>query len=289
MVRTFFANRNFSFDLKSRLEAGRRLRFSPNGQKFIGFGGFYKKAGIELGFKLPVGENRVENRGTTKSYDFQLNFYGTFVGADLTFQKYRGFYVRNPQGAYPGWSPGSVFPQFPTLQSLHFGANTYLVFNRKRFSYRAAFAQTERQMKSAGSFIAMTSAFYLKINTHANSLVPAQNQNFFGDNVAYQGGHYYIVSLLPGYAYTFVIKKFYISTTFCTGLGLQRHRYVLSNEEFKQIRLGGKSNLRIAGGYYGNTLFTGGSFVLDNTRLKTEKINLLANTSNIKVFVGCRF
>jgi len=83
------------------------------------------------------------------------------------------------------------------------------VFNGKRFSFGAAFNQSQRQIKSTGSLLIGGNFYYSKISNQPQILNEYQDyskQNFIiGPNL--------------GYAYTWVISaNFYVSGTFTTGI-----------------------------------------------------------------------
>jgi hypothetical protein len=288
MARVFYANRNFSFNLRSKIGEKKSIHYAPNGQNFVGAGFFYKKMGLELGFKLPVSDVLEARYGRTRFIDLQTNYYGDKIGADLAFQRYRGFYVKNPYEADTAWLPGYNYPQRKDIITLNISGNIYYIFNNKKFSYRAAFAQTEQQIKTAGSFVLMGAAAHIRFDAR-NSFIPAALLSGFGESASFRQGSFYSIAVLPGYAHTFVLDKYYLSLSFHMGVGVQHKHYILGARVYDDVNISRKNNLRIAGGYYGKRFLGGLSVIIDNTPIQMQNIVLSASTFNIKMFVGYRF
>jgi hypothetical protein len=288
MYRMFFANRNFSFNLRSRVGEKRNIQYAPNGQNFVGFGFFYKKAGLELGIKLPVSDKLTTRYGNTKYIDLQTNYYGDKIGADLAIQRYRGFYVKNPYEVDTTWIPGKNYPQRGDITALNLGANVYYIFNNKKFSYRAAFAQTEQQTKSAGSFVLMGGASHLRFRGK-NSFIPLSELAAFGENTNFRQGNFYSLAILPGYAHTFIVDEFYLSLSFHMGVGVQHKHYIINERVYDDLNISRKNNMRIAGGYYGKQFLGGLSVIIDNTPIQMQNVVLSASSYSVKIFIGHRF
>lgn len=288
MARVFYANRNFSFNLRSRIGEKRTIQYAPNGQNYVGFGFFFKKTGLELGLKLPVSDALNQRYGKTKYFNLQTNYYGDKIGADLAFQRYQGFYVKNPYETDTTWLPGNNYPQRKDIIARNISVNVYYIFNNKKFSYRAAFAQTERQVKSAGSFVMMGAVSHLRFGS-SNSFIPEAQLATFGEKTSFKEGNFYSIALLPGYAHTFVVNSYYLSLSFHLGVGIQHKHYIVSDRLYDDLNIFRKSNLRIAGGYYGKRFLGGLSLIIDNTPIQLQNVVLSASMVNVKIFAGYRF
>lgn len=288
MARVFYANRNFSFNLRSLVGEKRTIQYAPNGQNFVGAGFFFKKTGLELSLKVPVSDALNERYGKTRYINLQTNYYGDKIGIDLAFQRYKGFFVKNPYEVDTVWLPGSNYPQRQDIIARNISANVYYIFNNKKFSYRAAFAQTERQAKSAGSFVMMSAVSHLRFGS-ANSFIPVAQLSTFGEKTSFKEGNFYSVAFLPGYAHTFVVNSFYLSLSFHIGVGIQQKHYIVSDRLYDELNISRKNNLRIAGGYYGEKFLGGLSVIIDNTPIQMQNVILSASTFNVKIFVGYRF
>lgn len=288
LARTFVSVRNFNFILRSRVGQKRSISYAPNGREAIGVGFFYKKAGLEIGIKLPASDAGNQRYGKTRYLDWQVNYYGSRIGADLAIQRYRGFYVRNPFEVDSTWQPGDNYPQRSDLLAFNVIGNVYYIFNHKKYSFRAAFAQTERQTQSAGSFVLMGSVNRLRIDSDGN-LIPVANQETFGDQTDFRSGSFYGFSILPGYAHTFVLNRFYVALSLHLGAGVQYKRYTIDDSFEREWALVRKNNLRMAAGYYGNRFLAGTSLFVDNTGMRLQNLQLSASSFNVRFFVGYLF
>ena len=286
-ARVSVAQRKFNFNLKSKIGAGKRVFYAPNVRGTYGIGVYYRKLGLEFSVGLPAGDRENTLFGKTKSFDFQINSYGQKLGYDVSFQSYRGFYRKNPREFDAQWSVIRGYPQRADLRSLNVGLNVYYIFNQSQFSYQAAFNQTERQLRSAGSLLLLSSLFHSRLRSDS-TLYPVSGTAPQG--IAFEDGSFNILAFAPGYVHTFVVNKdFYVSPSLFWGLALRQQNYRVDNRYRSGLDVGQKINFRVAAGYYGRKIFAGINFVLDNNRMDLENVRLKTSSVNTKLFVGYRF
>jgi hypothetical protein len=288
MVKNSLSTRNLSFNIRSRTGQRKSVTYSPNGNYFLGAGFFYKKIGLELAFKLPVSDRNNERYGRTRFLDWQTNFYGPRFGGDLTFQRYKGFYPQQPASVDSTWRSGKNYPYRSDIIARNMAANAFYIFNHKRFSYKAAFTQTEKQLQSAGSFILMAAISHLRFDGN-RALLPGSAVGQSEEDASFRQGSFSTTAILPGYAYTFIIDDFYFSASIQVGGGLQYKKYVINQTAQQEFSLARKNHMRISGGYNGHRWMAGASVIMDNTPVRTQQIVLSASNFNVKLFVGYRF
>lgn len=95
--------------------------------------------GVGLGYSV----NFSKLSGKTTDKDMTINLYGNWYGIDFRLFNVGDFYDKKYDTKWPDKS---------YLKGLNI--NAYYVFNRKKFSYPAAFSQSQIQKKGAGSAIA---------------------------------------------------------------------------------------------------------------------------------------
>jgi len=123
--------------------------------------------------------------------DLQLHYYGDRIVFDFFGQRYKGFSLQD-----------DVIDRFyPDIGVLKLGGYLQYNFNYRRFSFPAAFDQSKKQMKSAGTPMASVAFYYTKIN--ADSLY---TEEILGNRTNYVFGP------SGGYAYTFVFGNNYFAT-----------------------------------------------------------------------------
>lgn len=177
--------------------------FEPNSNLNLGVGASYNditlNIGIGFGFMNPE-----RGRGETNKLDLQAHIYPKNFVIDLFGQFYNGYYLRRNNDEVYSFNPII----YPDLSVRVFGGNFQYLFNGDRLSMKAAFLQSARQKKSAGSLLVGFEAFGGLADNGGNFFpidrVPL-NRNFsrlgffqFGPNA--------------GYVHTLVFLKYFFVT-----------------------------------------------------------------------------
>lgn len=188
-VRTYFMDK-FTVLSHEQGSQGDETSYRSNAPFGIGFGFSYKNVSLSGAYGFDFMRDR--KRGKTRSFDFQYHHYGRKFVYDIFFQNYKGLYTEPEDERYE---------LYPDIKLKQYGVYGQYVFNGHRFSYPAAFNQSEKQLKSAGSFL-LGGAIYFNEARADSSLV-------------FDGGRKlknYQVGVNGGYAYTWVAnKRIYVS------------------------------------------------------------------------------
>jgi len=266
-----------------------RLNYIPNYRYDLGIGLSSRWATFIANTGVRFYNNNKEEKGSTRYTDLQLNLFGKWVTSDISYQNYHGFYIANTRKFdYPG---DRKFEVRSDVRAILFANSAYYVFNAKKFSYRSSFAFTERQLKSAGSFLLGTyyTIFSLKADS---SLVSTAFAPYFNDNAHIVRGSAQSFGINAGYIYTGVHNKFYLTTSVVPGIGLNQEYYMRDDTStyLSKLNPSWKLNLRLGIGYDQGNYFFGTSGVYDYFWL-FNKTNATFNysTSKFMVFVGYRF
>ena len=100
------------------------------------------------------------------------------------------------------------FTLCPDLKIQQYGLFGQYLFNNKKYSYKAAFIQNEKQVKSAGSIIAGMGVYISSIDSDSSFVYKGKN---FLDNFQF--------GFSGGYAYTWVISpRWYIAGSATVGI-----------------------------------------------------------------------
>lgn len=167
---------------------GEIQKFMPNSPMNLGFGVSLNNTIINLSYGYGLSFMKDNEKGKTRAFDFQIHNYGRKFIIDLFIQKYHGFYTAD--------DTGKNIQLYPDLNIQQYGAFGQYVFNNKKYSYKAAFNQNERQLKSTGSLLLGGGVYFTKIGSDSSFVHKSKNslRNFqFG--------------VSGGYAYTWVINK----------------------------------------------------------------------------------
>jgi hypothetical protein len=159
--------------------------YKPNNPLNVGFSFTLKNTVVDLRSDfglINIGGNK---RGKTNAVDFQIHHYGRHFLLDLFYQNYKGYY-REDKG----------IELYPALAVRAIGAEGSYLFNGNKFSAKAAFDQSEKQLKSVGSFVLGGGAYMYKLNLEKELLTSANStlNNFQ-------------LGMNAGYAYSWVINN----------------------------------------------------------------------------------
>lgn len=132
----------------------------PNNPPNIGLGFSMNNTIVNVSYGQGFNFMRDKEKGKTKALDLQIHNYGKKFTFDVFIQRYRGFYAEDESG--------NVLALYPDLKIRQYGAYGQYIFNNKKFSYRAAFNQNEKQLKSAGSFLIGGGVYFSKIESDSS-------------------------------------------------------------------------------------------------------------------------
>lgn len=179
-------------------------------------------AGVGLGIRNTVinfllGRNisplKSSEYGKTKAIDLQIHSYGRRYLIDLYYQKYKGFYTED----------NKLVDLYPRLSAQQIGAEGTYIFNGNKFSAKAAFEQSEKQILSVGSFLLGTGIYWHRI-------IPDENQNIASKDPF----NNLQIGIHAGYAYSWVLDDHWLISSMTTaGANLGNHTEVLKDGHLK--------------------------------------------------------
>ena len=274
-------------------ENNSKLLFNPNEALNLGFGFNYKWFGLDLAFNIPEFNNDNSKYGKTKKFDIQTHIYTRRIIIDANFQRYLGFYIKNPQEIINNWQPDYPYPQRSDIETISIGCNLTYSFNNKKFSYKSSFIQNEWQKKSAGSFLlgAFSSLFAMSAN---HDIIPYNSIKMFNENLHLVSAGSLNFGISVGYIYSFVIRKHYFMTLSLVpgfALGVSTGTTALNKKYFNPAKVEGKSLARVSMGYNSKKYYYGFLFVNDNYTSSNQEKNMGVNygTNFFKIFIGRKF
>jgi hypothetical protein len=233
---------------------------------------------ISAAVQLPASDRLKKQYGETKFRNININIQGRFVNWGLFYRDYKGFYLSNYKPYYPNWNKDSLgYPKSPGLRIIEAGLNLAFNFN-KNFSMNAAFAQGERQKKSAGSFLMGLSERYQRIDADTSFVPPTQGALYPNlDKLKY--GNFTSTILTLGFGYQIVIKKFHFTPVLMAGSGFQIQSYEQTDKKRFWINVPTYASAKGQIGYNGDHFFANVIYVTEfNTiPIKESRIRLFSN------------
>jgi hypothetical protein len=171
---------------------------------------------MNFGIVTPFVNNDNTRLGKTKMYDLQTSFYFKKYVVDIFWQYYKGYYLENSDAVItlPASNNITIRQDLTTRTT---GISVLRFFNQKRFSYKAAYVQTEYQKKSAGSVIIGLDIHQFSI--HADSAIIPSNiiDHELFNYSRFNHSQVLCLSVNTGYVYTLVVNKHYFLTTALIG------------------------------------------------------------------------
>lgn len=289
LVRGRFVYPLVSMNVSSRASGhGSRFVYLPAMPGVVGLAVKIKKVYVSAAIQLPASEALKKKYGDSKFRNININIQGRIVQWGLFYRDYKGFYLSTYQPYYPDWSKDSLgYPKSKSLRILEGGLNLGFNFN-KSFSMNAAFAQGERQKKSAGSFLMSVSERYQRIEADT-SLVPPTQGAFYPNLDKLSHGNFLTTIISAGIGYQFVIGKFHMTPVLLAGTGVQFQNYTQKDRTRFRVNIPTYANARAQVGYNGDHFFV--NLIYQNEfntiPIKESRIRLFHNW--YEVGAGVRF
>ncbi len=263
------------------------ITYVPNVNLIGGLGLTYRNLMISLYTDLPFASGDEGDFGRTRAKALKVNAFFKRFGFDAGIQDYKGFFLESPKDFYPGWSEGDPYPQEPGMNMVAAGLNLYYIHSDS-FSFNAAVKQTEKQNRSASSFLISVSQSYLNLSNDF-SLIPPSYAVYFKNESDFSGGLFYATTVAPGWGGTFVHRDFYLSGAMLIGAGLSHARYTVSSEREVRNGVSLKVNFKCSLGYSSELFYTGISVTGDSFSYGMEEFEMMTWTIYVNIFVGYRF
>lgn len=259
-VRTYLAINFLSMEQQTGTEEYKK--FMPNNPPNIGLGFSMNNTIVNVSYGQGFNFMRDKEKGRTKALDLQIHNYGKKFTFDVFIQRYRGFYAEDESG--------NVLALYPDLKIRQYGAYGQYIFNNKKFSYRAAFNQNEKQLKSAGSFLIGGGVYFSKIESDSSFVHKKRNSL-----------HNFQFGVSGGYAYLWAInKRWFASISTTVGVNIGSEKFNTFGKE--KIEVYPTLFPRVALGYDTENWSAGLSFV-SNTVFSAFSDN---EHSNVSLFSG---
>lgn len=290
ILRIYSGEKSHSLELDD-LNNPMKLKYLPNGYFNLGAGINFRSFGLSLAAKVPVFLNSEIRHGETRRFGIQSYIYTSKFSVDILTSFLRGYYLNNSHEYLPSFSK-EIDYQRPDISTASVGASINYIFNNSRFSYKAAFSDTEKQLKNAGSLLAGGSV--VSYQTQADSsLIPAGlNSDYFIKSRQLTHSGVLAINANLGYAYSLVfLKNGIVTLSYMLGAGAQDNTFDSEiDQEINRWRFSLNYVGRLGIGYRINSYSLRCVIIRSNqyTNLKYNDLNVINGTNFIQVSLGKR-
>ena len=254
-----------------------------------GFSLKIKKFVFGIALKLPSSPAMDAKYIKTNFQDININIQSRIVGMHFYFNHYRGFFLAEPNLDIPEWKGGDEYPLRKKTELYNAGLN--LIFQTtKNFSMNAAFAQSERQKKSKGSFLMLIAPRYTRLTTDS-TLVPSAYKEELPYTSLLTRASFVTVTTGVGYGYSLIglNGRFNFTHVVLGGSGLQVGNYTLETDKRAKIRFPLFGQARVSMGLNGDHFFGNIIGIADVNTFALRDSKMRFVRYGIELGVGMRF
>ena len=243
----------------------------------------YNILGIKVGFSPDFLKNDFDLKGPAKFRHYRLRIYFPKLYQQFYYYHTKGFYIKNTSEYNEDWIKGEdAYLQVSNLNTLEIGGETRYYFSNK-FGYRAIFSNTERQIKSKGTWMALVKYHY--------SIIEKPSDDYFVLN-----DESYNISLMGGYIYNLILdKNKYLFGQITPSVGLKYVKNIHDNinggvdrDDILIHNIGLRTRLGL--GYNSSKFYYGISVLITSTNYpEYSNIDLVDSRIFASIHLGYRF
>ena len=267
-ARLFYVNTYNSYVFSDR-NSDLFFELDPNKQNRIGASVAYDFISLSYSFAPDfMAENEDNEDSKLLNLDVRL-FLGKWM-QQLYYNREKGFYLTEKDVDL------DLKVYLPKTSAYKIGGSTSYIFN-ENFSYRAIYNQTEKQLKSAGSFIPGLYYYYSKIKLRADSDTESVRGELKSFDIALNAAYHY--NLVP-------VNNLLLSAGGGAGLGMNHS----SSEDEDLTSLLTELNFSLAVNYDIGDFFIGSHFNYLILNHNTDRTTYTEdNIPNFQIYAGYRF
>jgi hypothetical protein len=285
-TRLYISKKHTSFVMQGP-EGIHSIQYKPNTLTSLGINASYKSLSLSLGYGFPFLNPNKDEKGKTRTLDFQTHLYTRHWVTDIYLQFYKGYYF---SAGGPEGTTDKYYYTRPDIKLSFLGTSVYRLLNGEKFSYRAGFLQNEWQKKSAGSVLLGGEIYYGTVKGDS-ALVPARLNDYYPQ----QGiERIRLLEVGPGagYAYTAVWRENFFLTGSLTFNGdISMVKEMSDSVSVNRTSISPNATLRAVAGYNNEGWAATISWVHNSTDAKGRSSNYeyRIKTGEFRITLAKRF
>ena len=258
---------------------------------------------VFLGYTFDLSHISFSSSHTNKK-EFDLSLYSSMIGVDLFWRQTGNDYKIESLDLGNGTNTSAIKnTPFSGLKSSIRGFNLYYVFNHRKFSYPAAYAQSTVQRKSAGTALAGIGYTRHTLDIDLGDLEqvvidklrPTLGDVAYIDTTLYSKVKYTDVSFSGGYAYNWVFaKNFLFNASLSVGLAYNASSSDVSHKtnlikdfSFQNFNIDAIGRFALV---WNNTRwYAGMSAIIHSYNYKREQFSTNNTFGSFNIYVGFNF
>jgi hypothetical protein len=289
MFKPRYSYPSVTLNVTSRKKEGEKFNWKSYTPGIVGLAIKIKKVYISGGVEIPQSPALIKKYGDTKARDIFIAFNQRVVLWTFFYRDYKGFYLSDYNQFYPNWNKDSTYyPKSPNLHIREGGINIGFNFNRN-FSVNSAFAQSERQKKSAGSFMMNFSERYQHIETDTINIVPPSQADNYPNLNKLRSGDFLTTIIGLGMGYQVVMGKFHFTPIVLLGSGVQFQSYQQVGANRLWANIPTYANAKAQLGYNGDYFFINAIYNLEFNSIPIKESRMRFFYNAIEGNLGFRF
>ena len=279
-VKGIFLDRYFDLRLKEK-GYDPIVKLAAREQSYFGIGVTVWNLNLDLASLIP---NPLEKQqlGEEDGFDIQLSLYTRRWILDAAVERIENFNLKNTELLEDAENELSPINNLG-VRRIVFGSS--YIFHPEKFSFRSAFIQVDRQLKSAGSPILSFNYTYLSIKSDS-LFTPSSIDEDLLEPLATRAHRF---ALQPGYSYNFIYKAWFLNTTATAGFDVQRVWYDIDNLSNTQWKVHPQFDLQGGIGYNSDTFSAGVLVFYEFGRTRISDLVINTNRGGLRVFAAYRF
>lgn len=238
VVSVFQSVRTYGMDITQKLNKDStgqsKVAYRAEANNITGIELNYDKLNIAFGFKSTPPQNQV-SKGNTRYTNLALNVGGNRWILENSYRSYTGFYNTNTAFYDTTFKTDGVYTQLPTLKSEAYKTKFLFFTNANKFSFKSGYSCSQRQLKSAFSFVLTANIYYNRLNSDS-SFIPLPVRHYYDDYGQVHGLNVFAFSIYGGGSFNLVLwKAFFLNLTLIIGPEEQWRTYHYHGEAPKNL------------------------------------------------------
>lgn len=269
------------------------IDYTSPSRYYNGFGIDWDKISFSLSWRTPGKQADEKKTGTATARNLSVSLNAKKIRFELSHRFYQGFYDNNTVNI-PNFNDTTPYYQNGDLEMDSWKVKAILFHNkRNRFSYAAAYANTQRQIKTSAAWVLLSNLYYQKIYSGQGFIPVTVSDTFYTKYRDLNRFDLAGLSISAGFSANIVIfKRLFANATLAWGPQLQyrRIRGEDGNPDYSETKLSLTSgDARFSFGYNGNYIFIYSWIMGDYSILKFEDFIMNSQLISGGVTLGYRF